>query len=203
MCLTGDKPDRAIQAISKAMNAFKPGLTVPPFHPNCRCGYAPFFDDEWAYEGTRAARGKDGKTYQVPAGMSYEEWKGKAVEGGGKDGLTEFSIGAIVSPKLPKDGGPNVQTVGHIDIEKYRCIADDITTDEVIITPERIQHIKERQGKDFLEKYEQYFSLILSYPDYIFADERPNTAIVCKVIGEGEGAINLVLRLVVKEDDPT
>lgn len=96
-----------------------------------------------------------------------------------------------------------MQTVGHIDIEKYRCITDEIVTDEVIITPERIQHIKERRGDDFLEKYEQYFSLILSDPDYIFPDDRPNTAIVCKVIGEGEEAINLILRLVVKEDDPT
>ena len=30
-----------------------------------------------------------------------------------------------------------------------------------------------------------------------------NTALVCKVIGEGEEAINLVLRLVVTGDDPT
>ena len=41
-------------------------------------------------------------------------------------------------------------TVGYIDIEKYRCITDDITTDEVIITEERIHHIKERRGTDFL-----------------------------------------------------
>lgn len=95
-----------------------------------------------------------------------------------------------------------MQTVGKIDIEKYRCIAEDIVTDEVIITPERIRHIKERRGEGFYEKYESYFPMILSDPDYIFPDDRINTAIVCKVIGEGESAINLVLRLVVEGDDP-
>ena len=48
-----------------------------------------------------------------------------------------------------------MQTVGRIDIEKYRCIAADIASDEVIITQERIQHIRERRGADFLEAYAQ------------------------------------------------
>ncbi len=96
-----------------------------------------------------------------------------------------------------------MQTVGRIDREKYRCIAEMILTDEVIITPERIAHIEERRGEGFYEKYKPYFSLILSDPDYIFPDDRANTAIVCKVIGEGESAINLVLRLVVEGDDPS
>lgn len=96
-----------------------------------------------------------------------------------------------------------MQTVGKIDIKKYRCIAEAILTDEVIITPERIAHIKERRGEEFYQKYAQYFSMILSDPDYIFRDDRINTAIVCKVIGEGESAINLILRLVVEGDDPS
>ena len=95
-----------------------------------------------------------------------------------------------------------MQTVGRIDVEKYRCIAENITTDEVVITEERIWHIKERRGEDFLNKYERYFSLILSEPDFIFPDDRRNTAIVCKIIGEGEDAINLVLRLAVEGDNP-
>lgn len=96
-----------------------------------------------------------------------------------------------------------MHTVGRIDMEIYRCITQDITTDEVIITDERIEHIRERRGADFLEKYGQYFSLILADPDYIFPEERSNTAIVCKVIGEGEDAIHLVLRLAVEGDNPT
>lgn len=95
-----------------------------------------------------------------------------------------------------------MRLVGRIDIEIFRCVAEGIATDEVIITDERIQHIRERRGPEFLERYERYFPLILSDPDYVFLDERPNTAIVCKVFGEGTEAINLILRLVVQEDVP-
>lgn len=92
--------------------------------------------------------------------------------------------------------------VGKLNKDIYCCVIGDITTDEVIITEERIQHIKERRGADFLSKYGQYFPLILSDPDFIFPDDRINTVIVCKVIGKGEDAIHLVLRLAVEGDDP-
>jgi hypothetical protein len=108
-----------------------------------------------------------------------------------------------MKPKISKSEGIPLQTVGYIDIEKYRCVAEHITTNEVIITSERIAHIEGRRGADFLEKYGPFFPLILSDPDYIFADNRPNTAIACKIIGEGDDAINLVLRLSVEGDDPT
>lgn len=36
----------------------------------------------------------------------------------------------------------DVHVVGKIDQEIYQCITNDIVTDEVIITDERIEHIK-------------------------------------------------------------
>lgn len=96
-----------------------------------------------------------------------------------------------------------VHTIGKLRKEIYKCISDNIATDEVIITDERIKHIKERRGVDFWEKYERYFPLILSDPDYIFPDARVHTAIVCKTIEEDEGTINLVLRLAVEGDNPS
>ena len=71
-----------------------------------------------------------------------------------KSKLTKFSRNAILKPDIQNNGGAAVQTVGYIDREIYSCITKNITTDEVIITPERIQHIRERRGEDFLEKYE-------------------------------------------------
>jgi len=56
------------------MKDYSPGSTAPPFHVRCRSVTAPYFDDEFA-AGSRAARGKDGKTYQVPNDMTYREWK--------------------------------------------------------------------------------------------------------------------------------
>ena len=68
------------------MSDFQIGVTAPPFHVWCRTCTAPWFED-FAEDDTRAARGKDGKTYQVPASMKYDEWKKTFVDGGSKDGL--------------------------------------------------------------------------------------------------------------------
>ena len=39
--------------------------------------------------------------------------------------------------------------VGKIDIEIYNCITSDITTDKVVITDERIEHINDRYPDDY------------------------------------------------------
>ena len=59
----------------------KPGTNYPPMHPFCRSTtIADFGDDE--LEGLeRRAKDKDGNTVKVPAGMTYEEWHRKFVEG--------------------------------------------------------------------------------------------------------------------------
>lgn len=44
------------------------GATAPPFHPNCRTDMIPHLEDGFDHIGERAARGKDGRTYYVPAG---------------------------------------------------------------------------------------------------------------------------------------
>lgn len=63
------------------MKDYKIGVTVPPFHPNCRGQTCPYFDDEFDSVGERAARGEDGKTYYVPADTTFEEWKKSFVNG--------------------------------------------------------------------------------------------------------------------------
>lgn len=60
------------------MKDFQIGVTAPPFHVWCRTCTAPWFEDN--DDGTRAARGEDGKTYQVPANMKYQDWKDHFVD---------------------------------------------------------------------------------------------------------------------------
>ena len=55
------------------MKDYKIGVTVPPFHPNCRGCTCPYFNDEFT-TGERVARGADGKKYYVPENTTYEEW---------------------------------------------------------------------------------------------------------------------------------
>lgn len=58
------------------MKDYEVGVTAPPFHPNCRSTTVPHFDDEFTDGEERAARDEvTGKTYYVPAGMKYGEWK--------------------------------------------------------------------------------------------------------------------------------
>lgn len=89
--------------------------------------------------------------------------------------------------------------VGKIDIEKYSCVLTEISTDEVIITEERIVHIQQNHPNDY-ERFYSYLPLIISEPDYIIADNKANTAIVLKEITASKERFKLILRLRVKTD---
>lgn len=62
------------------MSQWEIGVTAPPFHPYCRSTTVPYFEDDLGSIGERAARGSDGKTYHIPANITYEEWKNKFVK---------------------------------------------------------------------------------------------------------------------------
>ncbi len=95
----------------------------------------------------------------------------------------------------------DVHFICKIDLDLYKSIASDIITDEVIITDERIQHIIDRRGQEFYNRYGDKFMEILQDPDYIFEDKQ-NTALVCKQFLVDDKYVNLALRLVVSTDNP-
>ena len=76
------------------ISQYEPGVTVPPFHPNCRGTTAPAIDPKYA--GERAARNADGAVYYVPANMKYADWVQTFVNGGSKAGLTAATATAIL-----------------------------------------------------------------------------------------------------------
>lgn len=64
------------------MSEWKIGVTAPPFHVNCRSTTVPFFDDDFGAVSERAARDEaTGKTYYVPANMTYKQWEEAFVDG--------------------------------------------------------------------------------------------------------------------------
>lgn len=75
------------------LSQYEPGVTVPPFHPNCRGTTCPYYDD---MDGERAARNADGDVYYVPANMKYADWVQTFVNGGSKAGLTAATATAIL-----------------------------------------------------------------------------------------------------------
>lgn len=92
-----------------------------------------------------------------------------------------------------------VHTIARIDIEKYRVVSDNIRTDEVIITDERIEHIKERHPNDY-ERYVEYMKEIIEDPEYILESKKPNTAWLLKRFVEDNEQFELILRLSVPGD---
>ena len=172
-----------------SMREFEVGVTAPPFHPNCRGCTCPYFNDEFDSVGERAARGEDGKTYYVPADMTYENWK-------------ESFINGNVNSDVIQSTTPDVHTIGRIDKSIYKCVTDNIVTDEVIITNNQIRHIKERHPNDY-ERFSGYFSQIVESPDYIIKANKPNTALILKEIKSNGEVFKTVLRLVTSKDDPT
>lgn len=91
--------------------------------------------------------------------------------------------------------------VGKIDREVFRCVAEDIATDEVVMTEERIEHIMERHPGQ-LQRISPYLHLAVSEPDYILEDRSPNTALILKEVAADGLRMQIVLRLHTAGDTP-
>lgn len=69
------------------------GVNMPPFHPLCRCTDAPYYDDTPTEDLTRVARDPEtGKTYEVPASMTYTEWHAEFIEKNPEKALAEKKL---------------------------------------------------------------------------------------------------------------
>ncbi len=90
-------------------------------------------------------------------------------------------------------------TVGKLDVDKYQCVTDDITTDEVIITDVQIQHIEENHPGDY-ERFADYLNEIITEPDYIIETNKPDTAVILKEVNSNGDKIRVILRLKTSRD---
>lgn len=91
--------------------------------------------------------------------------------------------------------------IGKIDKNIYKCITENIVTDEVIITDERVSHIKKRHPNDY-EKYYSFLKKIVEQPDYIIEANKPNTALILKKIVESnEKQFKTIVRLSTSTDN--
>ena len=93
-----------------------------------------------------------------------------------------------------------VYTIGKIDREIYKCITEDIVTDEVIITDNQIQHIKDRHPEAY-DKVLNNIEEAIRIPDYIIRDKHECTGLVVKRIETQNGILQVVLRLCTSEDE--
>lgn len=88
-----------------------------------------------------------------------------------------------------------MQYIGKIDIEKLGKYKDKIITNDVIITEERLNHIKEHH-KDLSSKETGYLKNVLNDPDYVFLDRKnEDTVLLVKEIKENWQNYRMVLKL--------
>lgn len=114
---------------------------------------------------------------------------------------TNQAASAILDASNKIGVNPDVNFVCKLDKELYKVITEDIRTDEVIITDERIQHIQERHPDDY-ERFSAYLAEIVQNPDYIIRDPRPQTGMLLKEITVGETGehFRVALRLAASQD---
>ncbi len=85
--------------------------------------------------------------------------------------------------------------IGKINKEILGEYRKKIITDRVIITNERIEHIKKRHLDDY-ERYIKYIPDVLYNPDYILEDrENKDTILMLKKIEKQEKKIQVVVKL--------
>lgn len=95
----------------------------------------------------------------------------------------------------------HVHTVGKIDRDIYKCITEDIVTDEVVITESQIQHILDRHPEVYKEIL-NYLSKIIQKPDFIIKDKHENTGLIIKRIKTKKEYAQIVLRICTSCDNP-
>ena len=92
-----------------------------------------------------------------------------------------------------------IQNLGKINTKVLEKEFGKIQTDEIIVTNERIDHIKERHPKDY-DLFEKYGRESVSAPDLIIKDIK-NKGTVFMVKKLPETNLNVVVRVVLETDD--
>lgn len=171
------------------------GDNYPPIHANCRCttvlaGFEP---------ATRIARDAGtGKNYKLDGSMTYNEWR---------DSLTPEQKATL--KYVDKFGGNDIMNVrgddvaeiiklGNINTQPLEKEFGNLRTDEIIITNERIEHIKLHHPEDY-ELFEKYGVDTVKNPDIIIKDcKNDGTVFMIKQLENTN--LNVVSRLVLPSD---
>ena len=96
----------------------------------------------------------------------------------------------------------NVHFIGKINKTIYGCIAEDLVTEDVIITEERVRHIKERHPNDY-EMYCNFLKESVESPDFIIETKKVDTALILKEFPDTKKQqLKIVLRLITVVDNP-
>ena len=89
--------------------------------------------------------------------------------------------------------------LGKLNTQPLESEFGKLKTDELIITNERIEHIKIRHPEDF-ELFEQYSLLVVNEPEFVIKDEKnENTVFITKKLENKN--LNLVVKIILETDE--
>lgn len=138
----------------------KVGVNCNPMHPHCRSTTTPYIPD---LEGTRLAKGSDGKYYKVDRSMSYQEWYDRYVVNDPNELIAEKKIKNKSSDKKQFDEykdilGKNAprsfemfQDMKYNDIEEYNNLKVKYRTVNYIRSDRQVKTVfKGRQNKHII-----------------------------------------------------
>lgn len=178
---------RALDGKHFKVKKMMPGTNAPPMHPRCRCSVAAYEDSE-DYEAWLNFLDKGGTT---------EEWNKLKKT---RKSVAKNSGSGIINALSTKED-VQVHSVGRINRDIYKCITEDIVTDEVIITENQMQHILDRHPDAYAEIID-YLSDIIRDPDFIIEDKHDNTGLVIKRVKLEKEYAQMVLRICTSDDNP-
>lgn len=174
--------DGKVFSVKKMM----PGTNAPPMHPRCHCATAPYWDEE-----------EFGAWLEADTDLEFAEWS--LIKRSRKSVAKDSGSGIMNSSSTKED--IQVHSVGKIDRDIYKCITEDIVTDEVIITENQMQHILDRHPDAYAEIID-YLSDIIRDPDFIIEDKHENTGLVIKRVELEKEYAQMVLRICTSDDNP-
>lgn len=178
---------RALDGKHFKIKKMMPGENAPPIHPRCRCSISAYEDSE-DYEAWLNFLDKGGTT---------EEWNKLKKT---RKSVAKNSGSGIINALSTKED-VQVHSVGRINRDIYKCITEDIVTDEVIITENQMQHILDRHPDAYAEIID-YLSDIIRDPDFIIEDKHDNTGLVIKRVKLEKEYAQMVLRICTSDDNP-
>lgn len=164
------------------------GKNMPPMHTRCRCTTV-------------------GAVESALSGPTREEARQWVTDGSPEDLkalLQNKRMDGTIALDTKEAGSACVRYVGKIDREIYKCVTPDITTDEVVITEERVRHIFEEHPQKEHARVLAELEETLAHPDYILQDShiehQTDTAIVLKLFQNDKSGYRTILRLATSAD---
>lgn len=191
------------------------------YHPRCKDSHTTYFpgistaDDTWTKEELEAIgqvnKEEARRQYAERQTEKYERMAKYSLDQENKEkyrkkadswkSLEKETRSGIINPSDAKEGADmvEVRSLGRIDINILSKEFGKIQTDEIIVTNERLTHIKIRHPEDY-ELFEQFGTESVTSPDLIIKDiKHEGTVFMVKRLPDTN--LNVVVRLVLETDN--